>query len=169
MFNLRHTLGCLVFCLLAGGRTQAQPLYFNTSSSLLASRRAPSTTSLHTSPLSSPSLLPAPSRTFGAAGPHSPANTRSYSSAEYTESAAAYISLTDACDGDGDGDGGSGFTEAERALTQLRSFCGRSGGGKAASRVPSSLETACAEHDEERKWQPIGAGSTQYRHHRVNK
>jgi len=37
MFNLRHTLGCLVFCLLAGGRTQAQPLYFNTSSSLLAS------------------------------------------------------------------------------------------------------------------------------------
>ena len=37
MLNLRVTLGCLVFCLLAGGWIQAQPIYFNTSSSVLPS------------------------------------------------------------------------------------------------------------------------------------
>lgn len=37
MFNLRLTLGCLMFCLLAGARVQAQPIYFNTSSSVLSS------------------------------------------------------------------------------------------------------------------------------------
>ena len=37
MFMLRLTLGSLLLCLLAGGRTQAQPVYFITSSSVLSS------------------------------------------------------------------------------------------------------------------------------------
>ncbi len=36
MLNLRLTLGCLMFCLLAGGRLLAQPVYYNTSGTTLA-------------------------------------------------------------------------------------------------------------------------------------
>ena len=75
------------------------------------------------------------------------------------------------CIVDGEGDEGAAtFSAAERALTQLRSFCARQPAGEKvkAGHTLSSLEEVCAEH-EEKMWQPIGAGSMKYRHHRVNK
>ena len=57
--------------------------------------------------------------------------------------------------------------QAGRAESAASYLCEGEGVTNKAGHVLSALEE-CAEH-EEHKWQPIGAGSTQYRHYRVNK